>query len=107
MGAGLPPPVGLLRPVDAAVVVVLDLAVATPKSDGILPVCEVALAVLIISVEDGLFVTLCGDDALGNPGAEEVHQAVGLEGRDVVGCCHVGVAEFMVLPPPQRLVLLF
>ena len=99
MGAGLPPPVGLL--------VTLDLAVAAPKSHGILPVVEVALAVLVISVEDGLFVTLSGDDALGDPGAEEVHQAVGLEGRDVVGCCHVGVAEFMVLPPPQRLVLLF
>ena len=106
MGAGSLPPVGLLS-VDAAVVVYLDLAVAAPKSHGILPVCEVALAILVISVEDGLFVTLSGDDALGDPGAEEIHQAVGLEGRDVVGCCHVGVAEFKVLPPPQRLVLLF
>ena len=106
MGAGSLPPVGLL-PVDAAVVVFLDLAVSAPKSHGVLPVVEVALAVLVISVEDGLVVTLSGDDALGDPGAEEVHQAVGLEGRDVVGCCHVGVAEFMVLPPPQRLVLLF
>ena len=99
MGAGVLPPVGLL--------VTLDLAVTGPKSHGILPVVEVALAVSLISVEDGLIVTLSGDDALCYPGAEEVHQAVGLEGRDVVGCCHVGVAEFMVLPPPQRLVLLF
>jgi len=76
MGAGLPPPVGLL--------VTLDLAVTTPKSHGILPVVEVALAVLVISVEDGLFVTLCGDDALGDPGTEEVHQAVGLEGGGLV-----------------------
>ena len=83
MGAGLPPPVGLLS-VDAAVVVYLDLAVAAEKSNGILPVVEVALAVLVISVEDGLFVTLSGDDALGDPGAEEVHQAVGLEGGGLV-----------------------
>ena len=101
MGAGSLPPVGLL--------VTLDLAVSAPKSNGILPVCEVALAVNLISVEDSLFVTLSGDDALGNSGAEEVHQAVFLglghfggnfhdahsldeldSHFDVVCCCHSG-----------------
>ena len=49
------PPVDLLRSVDAAVVVFLDLAVSAEKSHGILPVGEVALVILVISIGFGAF----------------------------------------------------
>lgn len=78
MGAGLPPPVDLLS-VDAAVVVCLYLAVAAPKSHGILPVLELTCIVInLIAVVDSLGIVLCVEDCLRSPYTEEVHQSVGL-----------------------------